>query len=200
MANFFFGLVVAIISIAVFVIFFNGERNIEFIRNSSLSALQKSQNSAHNTIEKYRQRGEELRNLLIKTSTNVKLYETKISFKENELKLATDNNISNSKIILLQSTINDMKSFQAKLKNVEERVKIAFLKHRDGLELLKMKIDYLESKKEMLAIENSLNVINSIGESISSTESEIDTFATDLEKEIVQLETEIEVSKLLEQK
>ncbi len=195
MANFVTGVIVTFFLIGGYV-FFTGGKNIDDLRNSAISRLNQSQTNVHSTVEKYKQRGEDIRKLLVKTSVNVKVYSQNIAQKEIDLSLLEDQNSTKAKII--QANLTEMKSFQVKLKTVESKLQAALLKHRDGLDLLKMKIDYLESKRDMLAIEQSLNAISSIDESVNSTEREVETFTVDLDREILQLETELEVSKLLE--
>jgi hypothetical protein len=197
MNNFILGVMVAIVAIGGYLVYGDGD-SVESFKSKTEGLLNSSVKKAETVVEKYQRKSAELKDLLVKTAVNRKLYARKIEQKRVELQSAESRGVSSEKIEILQKSVSEMETFQEKLVAMESRLKSTLLKHREGLDLLKMKIDYLESKREMLAIESSLNSLSAIDTDIKGVDSEIDRFSADLEKEIIQLETEIEVNKLLE--
>jgi hypothetical protein len=176
-------------------------QSIEQETNQPTPLTKKIDNSIRNsktTIEKYVAIIEKTKNALIKLKVNRKIYENRLVKKESELEVAKVNNEKASKIAIMESSITDFKSLIEQVKVEENKLQNALLKFNENIDVVKLKIEMLESKREILQLKLDMNIATDIDTTIKGVDKLTSQYTEQLDKEIIELETALEVEKLVE--
>ena len=189
---------VASLALVVAVIGFSkdGEATLDVVKNRLIDTIQTSIGKGDIAIQKYKNKIAKVKDNLIKLKVNIKVYERKIEDKKASLANLKTSNSSKEKQEIIQNTITDMDNFLLQMKATEKKLTIGLTKMIDSLDLIKMKISALETKRDMLDALKSIQDYSTIEDDVGGINSSIDVTVNDIQKDIYAIEAEMEIDKM----
>jgi len=188
------------LSIGVSVIVYftkDGESTLLVVKNRLVENIQSSIGKGDIAIQKYQNEIIRIKKNLIKLKVNIKVYEQKIESKKSSLTdLSTSDNFK-QKEELLAKTIIEMEVFLTQMKQAETDLTAKLKKMVNNLDLIKMQIKNLETKRDIAEARKSLQNYSLLEDNVEKIDSTISSTIESLQQDIYEIEAELELEKIL---
>lgn len=188
------------LSIGVSVIVYftkDGESTLLVVKNRLVENIQSSIGKGDIAIQKYQNEIIRIKENLIKLKVNIKVYEQKIESKKSSLTdLSTSGNFK-QKEELLAKTITEMEVFLTQMKEAETDLTAKLKKMVNNLDLIKMQIKNLETKRDIAEARKSLQNYSLLEDNVEKIDSTISSTIESLQQDIYEIEAELELEKIL---
>lgn len=188
------------LSIGVSVIVYftkDGESTLLVVKNRLVENIQSSIGKGDIAIQKYQNEIIRIKENLIKLKVNIKVYEQKIESKKSSLTdLSTSDNFK-QKEELLAKTITEMEVFLTQMKEAETDLTAKLKKMVNNLDLIKMQIKNLETKRDIAEARKSLQNYSLLEDNVEKIDSTISSTIESLQQDIYEIEAELELEKIL---
>ncbi|MCK5718691.1 MAG: hypothetical protein KAH84_01940 [Thiomargarita sp.] len=177
----------------------DGKATVDVVKKRITDRMQSIIGKGDIAIQKYDNKIEEIKGKLIKVKVSNKTFSHKLKAKK--MKLAELDNTQNSetKIALLKDSIQDMENFLEEMTVAEQNLLSVLQKMINQRDLVKMRIETLESKRDMLDAMRTAQQYSTIEIDIENIDNHLGRTFEDMQKEVYSIEAEIEVEKLLKE-
>lgn len=175
----------------------DGESTLLVVKNRLVENIQSSIGKGDIAIQKYQNEIIRIKENLIKLKVNIKVYEQKIESKKSSLTdLSTSDNFK-QKEELLAKTITEMEVFLTQMKQAETDLTAKLKKMVNNLDLIKMQIKNLETKRDIAEARKSLQNYSLLEDNVEKIDSTISSTIESLQQDIYEIEAELELEKIL---
>lgn len=177
----------------------DGEATIDVIKKRINNHIQNLVGKGDIAVQKYENKISEVRDNLIKVKVSQKTFERKVNAKKASLTSLENSGGSPEKIVILQSTIQEMETFLQQIQVAETKLESTLKKLIDNLDLVKLKVAHLEAKRDMLEAMRTIQEYTNIEGDVDGIGGNIDSTIGEMQQEIDAIEAEIEIDNLLNQ-
>jgi len=175
----------------------DGESTLLVVTNRLVENIKSSIGKGDIAIQKYQNEIIRIKENLIKLKVNIKVYEQKIESKKSSLTdLSTSDNFK-QKEELLAKTIIEMEVFLTQMKQAETDLTAKLKKMVNNLDLIKMQIKNLETKRDIAEARKSLQNYSLLEDNVEKIDSTISSTIESLQQDIYEIEAELELEKIL---
>jgi len=179
--------------------------SFDVVKKKVTSQIQDMIGKGDIAITKYENKIKEVKASLIKIKVARKTFEKKLQAKKNSLanrEAKAENSqseVEQTKLEIVRSSVQEMGIFLKQLISTETLLEETFQKLVANLDIIKLKIENLEAKRNMLSAMRTIQEYTNLGTNATDIGGSMDSTVADMQKDIYAIEAEIEVENLLSQ-
>ncbi len=177
----------------------DGIATVDVLKKRITNQIQSLVGKGDIAIQKYKNKIVEVRQNLVKVKVSRKTFERKLKAKKAQLAALEKSEGSEAKITILTNIVQEMEDFLQQLSAAEEKLGNTYNTLVANLDIVKLKVAALEAKRDMLDAMRSIQEYTNFEGDIDSIGGDMESTFEEMQKEVYEIEAEIEVENLLSQ-
>ncbi len=177
----------------------DGIATVDVLKKRITNQIQSLVGKGDIVIQKYKNKIVEVRQNLVKVKVSRKTFEGKLKAKKAQLAALEKSEGSEAKITILTNIVQEMEDFLQQLSAAEEKLGNTYNTLVANLDIVKLKVAALEAKRDMLDAMRSIQEYTNFEGDIDSIGGDMESTFEEMQKEVYEIEAEIEVENLLSQ-
>ena len=177
----------------------DGIATVDVLKKRITNQIQSLVGKGDIAIQKYKNKIVEVRQNLVKVKVSRKTFERKLKAKKAQLATLEKSEGSEAKITILTNIVQEMEDFLQQLSAAEEKLGNTYNTLVANLDIVKLKVAALEAKRDMLDAMRSIQEYTNFEGDIDSIGGDMESTFEEMQKEVYEIEAEIEVENLLSQ-
>lgn len=177
----------------------DGIATVDVLKKRITNQIQSLVGKGDIVIQKYKNKIVEVRQNLVKVKVSRKTFERKLKAKKAQLAALEKSEGSEAKITILTNIVQEMEDFLQQLSAAEEKLGNTYNTLVANLDIVKLKVAALEAKRDMLDAMRSIQEYTNFEGDIDSIGGDMESTFEEMQKEVYEIEAEIEVENLLSQ-
>ncbi len=177
----------------------DGIATVDVLKKRITNQIQSLVGKGDIAIQKYKNKIVEVRQNLVKVKVSRKTFERKLKAKKAQLATLEKSEGSEAKITILTNIVQEMEDFIQQLSAAEEKLGNTYNTLVANLDIVKLKVAALEAKRDMLDAMRSIQEYTNFEGDIDSIGGDMESTFEEMQKEVYEIEAEIEVENLLSQ-
>jgi phage shock protein A len=177
----------------------DGIATVDVLKKRITNQIQSLVGKGDIAIQKYKNKIVEVRQNLVKVKVSRKTFERKLQTKKAQLAALEKSEGSEAKITILTNIVQEMEDFLQQLSAAEEKLGNTYNTLVANLDIVKLKVAALEAKRDMLDAMRSIQEYTNFEGDIDSIGGDMESTFEEMQREVYEIEAEIEVENLLSQ-
>jgi phage shock protein A len=177
-----------------------GRATVDVVKNRISNSIQGFVGKGEIAIQKYKNKIQEVRDNLINVKKLRMKFEGKLRGKKTQLAIAESSEDSSpERISALKTTIQDMESLLEQVRLAETKIGETLKKLVANLDIVKLKVEALEAKRDMLDAMRTVQQYSNTGfeGDINNIGADMESTLGEMQDDIFEIEAELEIEKEL---